>query len=126
VKVSRARRKSVSFRRIRCETLPEGGRGVLQGGDPLPKRSHHLKVKGARLRTVEMDLAGSQLIFLGRDGAPVGNQAFNVRIKLACQHDRASVISAHRYAENSRAMRAEREGSRPCSLRLRHPGVRSR
>jgi Phage integrase family len=31
----------------------------------------------------------------GRDGAPFSNQAFNARIKLACERARVPVISAH-------------------------------
>jgi hypothetical protein len=42
-------------------------------------------VKGVRLRGGGVDFAGSPLIFPGRDGAPFSNQAFNARIKLACQ-----------------------------------------
>jgi hypothetical protein len=38
--------------------------------------------------------AGSSLIFPGRDGAPFSNQAFNARIKLACERARLPVISA--------------------------------
>jgi integrase len=52
-------------------------------------------VKGVRLRTGAVDFAGSQLVFPGRDGAPFSNQAFNARIKLACQRARVPVISAH-------------------------------
>ena len=52
-------------------------------------------VKGMRLRGGGVDFAGSQLIFPGRDGAPFSNQAFNARIKLACERARVPVISAH-------------------------------
>jgi integrase/recombinase XerC len=52
-------------------------------------------VKGVRLRGGGVDFAGSPLIFPGRDGAPVSNQAFNARIKLACERARVPVISAH-------------------------------
>ena len=52
-------------------------------------------VKGVRLRAGGVDFAGSPLIFPGREGAPFSNQAFNVRIKLACERARVPVISAH-------------------------------
>ena len=52
-------------------------------------------VKGVRLRGGGVDFAGSPLIFPGRDGAPFSNQAFNARIKLACERARVPVISAH-------------------------------
>ena len=42
-----------------------------------------------------VNFAGSSLIFPGRDGAPFTNQAFNARIKLACERARVPVISAH-------------------------------
>jgi integrase/recombinase XerC len=48
-----------------------------------------------RLRGGGVDFAGSSLIFPGRDGAPFTNQAFNARIKLACERARVPVISAH-------------------------------
>jgi integrase len=49
-------------------------------------------VKGMRLRGGGVDFAGSPLIFPGRDGAPVSNQTFNARIKLACERARVPVI----------------------------------
>jgi integrase/recombinase XerC len=52
-------------------------------------------VKGVRLRSGGVDFAGSPLVFPGRDGAPCSNQAFNARIKLACERARVPVISAH-------------------------------
>ena len=52
-------------------------------------------VKGVRLRVGGVNFAGSPLIFPGRAGAPFSNQAFNARIKLACQRARVPVISAH-------------------------------
>ena len=52
-------------------------------------------VKGVRLPGGGVDFAGSPLIFPGRDGAPFFNQAFNARIKLACERARVPVISAH-------------------------------
>jgi chromosome segregation and condensation protein ScpB len=42
-------------------------------------------VKGVRLRGGGVDFARSPLIFPGRDGAPFSNQAFNARVKLACE-----------------------------------------
>jgi chromosome segregation and condensation protein ScpB len=45
-------------------------------------------VQGVRLRGGGVDFAGSPVIFPGRDGAPVSNQAFNARIKLACERVR--------------------------------------
>lgn len=51
-------------------------------------------VKGVRLRSGGVDFAGSPLIFPGRDGAPFSNQAFNARIKLACERARVPIISA--------------------------------
>jgi integrase len=52
-------------------------------------------VKGVRLRGGGVDFAGSPLIFPGRAGAPFSNQAFNARVKLACERARVPVISAH-------------------------------
>jgi integrase len=52
-------------------------------------------VKGVRLRGGGVDFAGSPLVFPGRDGAPFSTQAFNARIKLACERARVPVISAH-------------------------------
>jgi site-specific recombinase XerD len=52
-------------------------------------------VKGVRLRGGGVDFAGSPLVFPGRDGAPFSNQAFNARIKLACERARVPIISAH-------------------------------
>jgi site-specific recombinase XerD len=52
-------------------------------------------VKGIRLRGGGVDFAGSPLVFPGRDGTPFSNQAFNARIKLACERARVPVISAH-------------------------------
>jgi len=52
-------------------------------------------VKGVRLRGGGVDFAGSPLVFPGRDGGPFSNQAFNARIKLACQRAGVPVISAH-------------------------------
>ena len=52
-------------------------------------------VKGVRLRGGGVDFVGSPFVFPGRDGAPFSNQAFNARLKLACQRARVPVISAH-------------------------------
>jgi integrase len=52
-------------------------------------------VKGVRLRGGGVDFAGSPLIFPGRGGAPFSNQAFNARVKLACERARVPIISAH-------------------------------
>jgi site-specific recombinase XerD len=52
-------------------------------------------VKGVRLRSGGVEFAGSPLVFPGRNGAPITNQAFNARIKLACERARVPVISAH-------------------------------
>ncbi len=52
-------------------------------------------VKGVRLRSGGMDFAASPLVFPGRNGAPVSNQAFNARLKRACQRAGVPVISAH-------------------------------
>jgi site-specific recombinase XerD len=52
-------------------------------------------VKGVRLRGGAVAFATSPLIFPGRDGSPFSNQAFNARIKLACERARVPVISAH-------------------------------
>jgi site-specific recombinase XerD len=40
-------------------------------------------------------LRGISFNFPGRGGAPFSNQAFNARIKLACERARVPVISAH-------------------------------
>lgn len=52
-------------------------------------------VKGVRLRSGGVDFAASPLVFPGRDGAPVSNQAFNARLKHACERAGVPVISAH-------------------------------
>jgi hypothetical protein len=49
-------------------------------------------VKGVRLRRGGgVNFAGSALVFPGRNGAPFSNEAFNARIKLACQRARVPV-----------------------------------
>jgi site-specific recombinase XerD len=52
-------------------------------------------VKGVRLRGGGVAFATSPLIFPGRDGSPFSNQAFNARVKRACERARVPVISAH-------------------------------
>ena len=52
-------------------------------------------VKGVRLRGGEVGFAGSSLVFPGRNDAPFSNQAFNARIKLACERACVPIISAH-------------------------------
>jgi integrase len=42
-----------------------------------------------------IEFAGSPLIFPGRDGASISNQALKARIKLACERAPVPVISAH-------------------------------
>lgn len=51
--------------------------------------------KGVRLRGGAVAFAGSPLVFPGRDGGPFSNQAFNARIKRACERAGVPVISAH-------------------------------
>jgi len=70
-------------------------------------------VKGVRLRGGGVDFAGSPLIFPGRDGAPFSNQAFNVRIKLACERARVTVISAHPLRHTGGDAPAQRTRSQP-------------
>jgi hypothetical protein len=64
-------------------------------------------VKGVRLRGGGVNFAGSSLIFPGRDGAPFTNQAFNARIKLACERARVPVISAHPLRTTCNGWRSE-------------------
>jgi integrase/recombinase XerC len=52
-------------------------------------------IKGVRLRSGAIEFAASSLVFPGRDGAPISNQAFNARIKRACLRAGVPVISAH-------------------------------
>ena len=52
-------------------------------------------VRGVRLRNGAGDFAGSRLVFPGRDGGPVANNAFNLRLAAACRRAQAPVISAH-------------------------------
>ena len=52
-------------------------------------------VRGHRLRAGGVDFAASLLVFPGRDGLPVSNQAFNGRLKRACIRAGVPVISAH-------------------------------
>jgi site-specific recombinase XerD len=52
-------------------------------------------LKGMRLRRGAVEFAGSELVFPGRDGTPISNQAFNRRLAAACQAAGVPVISAH-------------------------------
>lgn len=52
-------------------------------------------IKGVRLRRGAIEFAGSELVFPGRDGRPVSNQAFNRRLAAACRAARVPVITAH-------------------------------
>lgn len=51
--------------------------------------------KGHRLRRGGMEFAASGLLFPGRDGTPYSNQAFNRRLRAACQATKAPIITAH-------------------------------
>jgi site-specific recombinase XerD len=51
--------------------------------------------KGVRLRRGAIEFAGSELVFPGRDGGPVSNQAFNRRLAAGCQAAGVPVITAH-------------------------------
>jgi site-specific recombinase XerD len=52
-------------------------------------------LKGMRLRRGAIEFAGSELVFPGRDGSPISNQAFNRRLAAACHAAGVPVISAH-------------------------------
>lgn len=52
-------------------------------------------IKGLRLRSGGLDFAASPLVFPGRDGAPISNQAFNARLRRACARAGVPIISAH-------------------------------
>lgn len=52
-------------------------------------------VRGVRLRGGGVEFAACRLVFPGRDGGPVTNQAFNGRIKRACERAGVPAISAH-------------------------------
>ena len=52
-------------------------------------------LKGMRLRRGAVEFAGSELVFPGRDGSPISNQAFNRRLAAACHAAGVPVISAH-------------------------------
>jgi integrase/recombinase XerD len=52
-------------------------------------------VRGHRLRAGSVDFAASPLVFPGRDGLAISNQAFNGRLKRACLRAGVPVISAH-------------------------------
>lgn len=69
----------------------------------LPRLSESLRewavflegLKGTRLRRGAVEFAGSGLVFPGRDGGPVSNQAFNRRLAAGCRAAGVPVISAH-------------------------------
>ena len=69
----------------------------------MPRLSDYLQewavfledLKGLRLRRGAVEFAGSELVFPGRDGSPISNQAFNRRLAAACHAAGVSVISAH-------------------------------
>lgn len=52
-------------------------------------------IRGVRLRSGGVAFAGSPLVFPGRDGGPIANQAFNARLARACRSARLPVITAH-------------------------------
>ena len=52
-------------------------------------------LKGVRLRRGAVDFAGSELVFPGRDGGAISNQAFNRRLAAACRSAGVSIITAH-------------------------------
>lgn len=52
-------------------------------------------LKGVRLRRGSIEFAGSELVFPGRDGSPISNQAFNRRLAAACRAAGVGIISAH-------------------------------
>ena len=52
-------------------------------------------LKGMRLRRGAVEFAGSELVFPGRDGVAISNQAFNRRLAAACHAAGVPVISAH-------------------------------
>ncbi len=52
-------------------------------------------LKGVRLRRGAVEFAGSELVFPGRDGGPVSNQAFNRRLAAGCRAAGVRVITAH-------------------------------
>lgn len=52
-------------------------------------------VKGHRLHEGGLEFAGSDLVFPGRNGAPVDNSAFNKRLTAACKEVGVARITAH-------------------------------
>ena len=63
-----------------------------------------------------VNFAGSQLVFPGRDGASFSNQAFNARIKLACERVRVLVISAHPLRHTAAALLLNERGANLCDV----------
>jgi site-specific recombinase XerD len=69
---------------------------MLRLGDSLREWATFLEgLKGVRLRRGAVEFAGSELVFPGRDGRAVSNQAFNRRLAAACRAAGVSIISAH-------------------------------
>ena len=65
-------------------------------GVSIREWAHFLEgLKGVRLRRGSVEFAGSELVFPGRDGTPISNQAFNCRLAAACRAVGVPVISAH-------------------------------
>ncbi len=52
-------------------------------------------LKGLRLRRGAIGFAGSELVFPGREGGVISNQAFNRRLAAACHAASVPIISAH-------------------------------
>ena len=69
----------------------------------LPQLSESLRawliflegIRGVRLRRGSTAFAGCELVFPGRDGTALSNQAFNRRLATGCQAAGVSVITAH-------------------------------
>ena len=69
----------------------------------LPQLSESLRawlaflegIRGVRLRRGSLAFAGCQLVFPGRDGTALSNQAFNRRLSTACRAAGVAVITAH-------------------------------
>ena len=51
--------------------------------------------RGVRLRKGAVEFAGSKLLFPGRDGGSISNQAFNRRLATACRASGVPIITAH-------------------------------
>jgi site-specific recombinase XerD len=57
--------------------------------------SSHFRLSGVRLRKGAVEFAKSELVFPGRDGTPISNQAFNRRLATACRAAGEPIITAH-------------------------------